>query len=92
MCFFAWELYNGKTGGVSLALHDAALAMVLVDLIYMLAATIRFRYWKELFWGLAGGGLLLFIFHKVFLGGISVKLGLLTFYHTTLDYLDKTVK
>jgi len=92
LLFFARALLAGHGSQVDLLLHDLCLGVVAADIIYMASVTLRYRYWKEFFYGLGGGLLILFAYHKVLFGGISLKGNLMKLYENSVDWVDKKVK
>ena len=92
LVYFGWALFNRSGGGISLLLHDLSLALAALDLLYVLAVNFRYRYWKELFWGLLSGLLVLFAFHRAVLGGISIQGNIMKLYDNSVEWVDKKVK
>lgn len=92
LVYFGWELFNRSGGEISLLLHDISLVLAGLDLLYVLGVNFRYRYWKELFWGLLAGLLVLFAFHKAVFGGISIEGNIMKLYDNSVEWLDRKVK
>ncbi|HOO76833.1 MAG TPA: hypothetical protein PK489_14600 [Prolixibacteraceae bacterium] len=85
--FFSHLLLMGSLP-CPLELHDFGLLMAAVDCVYILGAVIRFRYYKDLFFGTLAGILVLLIFHQFALGGLPIRDYAIRQTNKMLDYAD----